>query len=124
MADAATMRDANAPFWPTLEALIASSEVVIDRPAGSCHPRYGHLVYPCSYGYLEGTTAADGDGIDVWLGSIPERGLTAVVCTVDLTKRDTELKLLLGCTDEEVETIARFHNSGPQAAIVLRRPRW
>ncbi len=108
-------------FWAHLEQLIASSRLVIDRPRHSRHPRYPELVYPYDYGYLEDTHAPDGAGIDLWLGSLPERHLGAVICSVDLVKRDLELKLLLGCTPQEAQEILRFHNDGSQAALLLER---
>ena len=84
-------------FWERLDALVAGSCVVVDRPKGTAHPRYPSFIYPLDYGYLDGTRAIDGGGVDVWVGSLPEKHVTAVVCTVDTVKRDTELKLLLGC---------------------------
>lgn len=39
--------------------------VVMDRPLGSKHPDHG-FVYPVNYGYLPGTEAPDGEGIDVY----------------------------------------------------------
>jgi inorganic pyrophosphatase len=111
-------------FWQHLERLLMTSEIVIDRPTGSRHPRYPEIVYPLAYGYLAGTSAGDGDGIDAWIGSEPGQALVAVVCTVDLVKQDTEVKLLLGCTPDEVAAVVAFHNRGPQAAIlVARNPR-
>lgn len=109
-------------FWQRLDALIATSRIVIDRPRGTAHPRYPDFIYPLDYGYLEGTRSMDGDGVDVWVGSLPERRLTAVVCTVDVVKRDTELKLLLGCTPDEAALVLRTHNSDLQAAILIPRP--
>jgi inorganic pyrophosphatase len=108
-------------FWTQLDELIAGSRVVIDRPRHSHHPRYPDLVYPYDYGYLEDTRAADGGGIDVWLGSLAERRLGALICTVDAAKRDAELKLLLGCTPDEAQEILRFHNRGSQAGLLLER---
>jgi len=108
-------------FWTQLEALVAGSRLVIDRPRHSRHPRYPDLIYPYDYGYLENTTAADGGGIDVWLGSLPERRLEAVICTVDGVRRDAELKLLLGCTPAEAQQILRFHNAGSQAGLLVER---
>ena len=109
-------------FWRNLDELIATSRLVIDRPAGATHPRFPDFVYPYDYGYLEGTSAADGGGTDVWVGSLPDRRLTGVICTVDLHKRDTELKLLLGCTPEESREILTAHNEGGQAGALLARP--
>jgi inorganic pyrophosphatase len=80
-------------FWRKLDRLVAEHELVIDRPKGSRHPRYPEMVYPLDYGYLAGTQAADGAGIDVWVGSLLGRTVTAVVCTVDMLKQDmTSLK--------------------------------
>jgi inorganic pyrophosphatase len=110
-------------FWLKLDRLVAEHERVIDRPAGSRHPRYPEIVYPLDYGYLAGTQAADGGGIDIWVGSLPEQAVTAVVCTVDMLKRDTEVKILLGCTAQDMETILGFHNddSDWQSAILIAR---
>lgn len=108
-------------FWQRLEQLVAQCRVVIDRPAGSIHPRYADFRYPHDYGYLEGTLAMDQGGIDVWRGSLHEQTVSAVICTVDLVKKDAELKILLGCTEEEAREILAVHNSGPQSGILLLR---
>jgi len=43
-------------FWQTFDRLILESEIVIDRPKSSAHPRYPDFIYPLDYGYLKGTT--------------------------------------------------------------------
>ena len=101
----------NASFWQTLQELLSNSTIVIDRPKGQPHPRYPDLIYPLDYGYLEGTASADGDGIDVWVGSQNNRVLIGILCTFDTIERDAEIKLLAGCTPADVETILRFHGS-------------
>lgn len=108
-------------FWDYLDTLVASSQVVFDRPRGTAHPRYPDMIYPLDYGYLEGTTASDGGGIDVWAGSLDCNRLDAVVLTVDLLKRDTELKLLLGCTPAEAQTIVDFLNGFSMRALLVPR---
>jgi inorganic pyrophosphatase len=108
-------------FWQCLDLLVKQYKLVIDRPAGSAHPRYPDFVYPYDYGYLEGTLAMDQGGIDVWRGSMSDAQVSAVVCTVDLTKKDAELKILLGCTKEEAEKILETHNSGPQSGLLIFR---
>jgi inorganic pyrophosphatase len=115
----------NSNFWLTLDELVATSALRIDRPKGSAHPRYPAFIYPLDYGYLEGTQAADGGGIDVWVGGLPDRRVTrvtGVVCCVDLAKRDSEIKILLGCSQAEAEVILRTHNDGSQSAILIMRP--
>ena len=109
-------------FWSVLERLVAESEVVIDRPKGSVHARFPDYVYPLDYGYLKGTSSMDGDGIDLWRGSDPAQRLDAVVCTVDLMKRDSEIKLLIGCTEEEKQLALQKHNDSPyMKGMLIRR---
>ena len=115
------MNDYSAEFWTAADKLIAESEIVIDRPKGSAHPRYPDLIYPVDYGYLANTFSPDGEGIDVWRGTAGER-VDAIVCTVDLLKRDSEIKLLIGCTEEEKELILRLHNDSEyMKGILIKR---
>jgi inorganic pyrophosphatase len=115
------MKEFMTRFWAAAEQLLATSEIVIDRPKGSRHPRRPEAIYPVAYGYLRGTTAADGEGIDIWVGSLEPARITGVVCTFDLSKRDAELKLLLGCTSQEEADIVSFLNKGDMAAILVAR---
>lgn len=108
-------------FWDALDQLTADSEIVIDRPKGSAHPRFPNFIYPVDYGYLKGTASMDGGGIDLWRGE-GEPAVTAVLCTVDLLKRDCEIKILLGCTEEELAAILKTQNRTPNmAALLIRR---
>jgi inorganic pyrophosphatase len=109
-------------YWDFLERLVETSRLVIDRPRGSAHPRYPDFVYPLDYGYLERTQAIDGGGIDVWLGSLKPRRLTGIVFSVDLLKRDVEVKILLGCSDSDVKTILSDMNQSSMRAIYIPRP--
>jgi inorganic pyrophosphatase len=107
-------------FWKHAETLLAEHPLVIDRPRGSAHPRYPEKVYPLDYGYLDGTSGGDGDGIDVWRGTQGE-ALVGVLCTVDLGKRDMEIKLLVGCSDAEIELVIAFTAVGTMACTLVRR---
>lgn len=110
-------------FWEMLDELAACTEVVVDRPAGTRHPRFETIIYPLNYGYLEGTKAVDGGGVDVWRGSMPGRKVTAVIATVDMVKRDTELKLLIGCNPDECRTVHAFHNEyAKMRGLLMLRP--
>ncbi len=109
-------------FWQALEALAASSSVVIDRPARTAHPRHPDMIYPLDYGYLAGTSAMDGGGIDLWRGTDPAGRLDAVICMVDVVKRDAEIKLLIGCTEAEKQTVLAFHNATDgMKGLLIRR---
>jgi inorganic pyrophosphatase len=109
-------------FWAYLDQLVATSLVKIDRPGRSQHPRYPEIIYPLDYGYLEGTGAVDGGGVDVWLGSSGVVEITAAILTVDLHKRDVEIKILLGCSKAEMQRILNFHNQTSMRALLVRRP--
>lgn len=106
-------------FWTRLDGLLASHEIVIDRPKGSRYPNYPEIEYPLDYGYLKDTSGGDGNEIDVWRGSQIDFNLVAVACTVDSMKSDAEMKLLIGCTDQEVSTIDDFYNSQFMSAIII-----
>jgi inorganic pyrophosphatase len=106
-------------FWTALEKLVAETELAIDRPKGSRHPTYPTIVYPLDYGYLAGTASMDGGGIDVWRGSLADGKIVGVVCTVDLLKKDSEIKILIGCTPDEVRTVLAFHNADATMSGVL-----
>lgn len=109
-------------FWVCIDKLFQEAILRIERSKGSAHPRYPEFMYPVDYGYLEGTTSMDGSGIDVWIGSANNKTVHALICTVDLTKRDSEIKLLYGCTEEEIQTINDFHNrTSYMKGIILRR---
>jgi inorganic pyrophosphatase len=104
-----------------MDHMIETGRIVIDRPKGSAHPRYTDMIYPLDYGYLDMTTAIDGGGIDVWIGSGDSKVLQGLICSVDVSKRDAEIKLLLGCTDREVKEIMDFLNDHSMRAMIVPR---
>lgn len=111
----------NAEFWYALDELMNHSEIVIDRPKGSSHPKYPEFIYQVDYGYLKNTSSMDGGGIDIWLGS-GERKIDAIMCIVDLMKKDSEIKILIGCTEEEKSIVYETHNETQfMKGILIRR---
>ena len=112
----------NSEFWQAIDTLVTSGRIVIDRPKGSSHPRFPSIKYELDYGYIESTSSMDGGGIDVWRGSLSEATVNAVICTVDLIKKDSEIKLLIGCTEDEINTVYSFHNSTEyMKGLLIRR---
>ena len=107
-------------FWLGMSELVRTGSIVIDRPQGRAHPRYSEMIYPLDYGYLENTSAGDGDGIDVWRGSMNYKMLTGILCTFYTLKRDAEIKLLVGCTEEDIEIIREFHSD--MATLFIPNP--
>lgn len=109
-------------FWEGIDRLIEESEVVIDRPKGSAHPRFPDFIYKVDYGYLSNTSSMDGGGIDVWLGTSQEQRADAVICIIDLMKRDSEIKILIGCTEAEKELVYQTHNeTDHMKGVMIRR---
>ena len=53
-------------FYGYPDQLAAACPVMIGRPANSSHPRCPKIVYPLDYGYLEGSSAVDGGGADIY----------------------------------------------------------
>ncbi len=107
-------------FWNALDKLVNNSEIIIDRPKGTAHPKYPDFIYDLDYGYLNNTSSMDGSGIDVWVGSA-EKKVNAVICTIDLMKRDSEIKILIGCTEEELKIVYETHNESENMKGVLIR---
>lgn len=109
-------------FWQKLDALIASSKIAIDRPQNTAHPRYPSFIYPLDYGFLQNTQAGDDKEIDVWIGSMEQKVVTGILCTVDSLKRDAEIKILVGCTHEDEKIILNAMNNQYMSAILVKRP--
>ena len=108
-------------FWNALDELVNNSEIIIDRPKGTVHPRYPDFIYQVDYGYLKDTSSMDGSGIDIWLGSAEKR-VDAIICTVDLMKKDSEIKILIGCTEEEKSIVYETHNETQfMKGVLIRR---
>lgn len=113
----------NKEFWNAIDKLVGESEIVIDRPKGSVHPRYSNFHYKVDYGYLKNTSSMDGGGIDIWKGTAPDQKVDAIICIVDLLKRDSEIKLLIGCTEEEKDIVYKTHNETDyMKGIMIQRP--
>lgn len=113
----------NKEFWNAIDKLVGESEIVIDRPKGSVHPHYSNFHYKVDYGYLKNTSSMDGGGIDIWKGTAPDQKVDAIICIVDLLKRDSEIKLLIGCTEEEKDIVYKTHNETDyMKGIMIQRP--
>ena len=109
-------------FWEYLNKLVKTSEIVIDRPKGTRHPKYNNVVYEIDYGYIKDTKTIDNNGIDVFKGSLNSKNVSTIMCTIDLLKRDIEMKILIGCTENEKQKIYDFlNNSEYMKAIIIKK---
>jgi inorganic pyrophosphatase len=109
-------------FWEYLDKIVKFNEIIIDRPKGTKHPKYEKMVYIVDYGYIKNTKSMDGGGIDVFVCSDLNKDLDAIICIIDLLKKDSEIKLLLGCSENEKLDIYNFlNNSEYMKAIMVKR---
>ncbi|MBQ4071501.1 MAG: inorganic pyrophosphatase [Clostridia bacterium] len=109
----------NEKFWQLLDKLVEKHRIVVDRPKGSCHPRYEDYIYPLDYGYLDGSHSSDNVEVDVWLGTSSDRRVRGIISSVDILKSDVEVKLLFACTDEEMDLIMQHHNRSENTVGIL-----
>ena len=64
----------------------------------------------------------DGNAIDVWVGTDIAKKIDAIMCIVDLMKKDSEIKILIGCTEEEKTIVYNTHNDTKyMKGIMIRR---
>jgi len=90
-------------------------ELVIDRPAGSRHPRCD-LVYPLNYGYVPGTLSPDGHALDAYYlgGTEPLDTVQGICLAVIHRTNDADDKLVvvrpdqLDLTDDEIRAATAF----------------
>jgi len=89
-------------------------EVVMDRPLGSKHPKYGY-VYEVNYGYIENTKAPDGEELDAYYLGIDEPLERAIGTCIAVAHRrdDDDDKLIvvpngMEMTDEQIMSIIHF----------------
>ncbi|MDR3317234.1 MAG: hypothetical protein LBS71_00295 [Puniceicoccales bacterium] len=111
----------HASLWEVLEKQIEINGIKIDRPKGRAHPRFPDLIYPIDYGYIPNTTSADGQGIDVFCGTLGKREIVGLICTFDRIKKDAEIKILYACAEEEIQTAMVMLTHAPMHALLVRR---
>ena len=112
----------NAFFWQKLDSIYFASSIVITQPQGSFHPTFKNLIYPVDYGYLNETLSQDQLGIAIYKGKGSAFSVEAILVAADILKKDIEVKLLVGCSQEEVDKILRFVNQTEyQKTIIVRR---
>ena len=110
--------------WTRWERTIRNAGITLDRPRFSRHPHFAEIVYPIDYGFVNGTTGADGAEVDVFVGHA-DTGLVGAIVTRDHRKGDEELKLLWNCSATDVYLVHGFINFDPtkmEGRLTLRVP--
>ncbi len=118
----------NAFFWQKLDTLYLSSNLTMTKRKGEVHDQFANLVYPVDYGRLEDTNGIV-DGVSVYIGSKSKSSITALVVAADILKKTLDVKILAGCTEEEVDDVLRYLNQTEfQKTVLIRRgnsiPSW
>jgi inorganic pyrophosphatase len=108
-------------LWQTLEQQIQENGIKIDRPKGKAHPRFPQLIYPIDYGYIPHTKSADGEGIDVFLGTSEMKQIVGLICTFDAIKKDSEIKILYACLETEIQMAMAMLSHSLMYALLVRR---
>jgi inorganic pyrophosphatase len=112
----------NNDFWKYINRLVKDNEIIIDRPKETRHQKYNDIIYKLDYGYIKNTKTTDGGGIDVFRGSLHNKNVSTIICTIDLLKKDIEIKILIGCTVIEKREIYEFLNESEyMKAIVIEK---
>jgi inorganic pyrophosphatase len=112
-------RRTEAGEWEPWERLIDDRGIVIDRPRGQAHPLYVDMVYPCDYGHIPGTTVADGEAVDVFVGAA-QTGLVGLIALTHQPSGISEPKLLVNLTRPDAADLVAFLDRGdPPPALQL-----
>ncbi len=119
----------NAYFWQKIDTLFLSGKLVITKEKGDVHDRFSNLVYPVRYGHLADTISSGPEGVSVYLGSGSDTQITGLAVAADILMKELDVKILLGCSEEETESVLRFLNQTDyQKTVLIRRgntiPSW
>jgi inorganic pyrophosphatase len=112
----------DADEWRRWERLINERGIVIDRPRGQAHPHYADMIYPCDYGHVPGTIAADGEELDVFVGS-DHVGLGGLINLTHQPTGISEPKLLMNVSRADADRLMAFLDRGnprPDLYLVWR----
>src|SRR5215207_2738081 len=110
--------------WRLWERLIDERGIVIDRPRREAHPLYPDMIYPCDYGHIPGTTAADAHRIDVFVGPV-QAGLVGLIALTHQpsgiagkpTRADYEAVPRVVCSDPESATVGLTETQARERGI-------
>jgi inorganic pyrophosphatase len=85
--------------------------ILVDRPMGSLHPRYGY-VYPVNYGFVPDTVSPDGEELDAYvLGVCVPRETFEGVCIAYIHRMDDDDDKLIVVPDGASLTDAEIRNA-------------
>ena len=100
------------------------TEVVMDRPLGTKHPKHG-FVYEANYGFIDGVKAPDGEDLDAYYLGVDEPIERATgVCVAIAHRRDNDDDKLIvlpkgiEMTDAQIISAIKFQEQWFDTEIV------
>ncbi len=116
-------------FWQKLDTLYLSSGYQLVKRKGEVHDKFKNLVYPLDYGRVDDLSGSGSKGNAVYLGSLNRNKVSGLIIAVDILAKELDVKVLAGCTDEEIESVLRYLNQTDfQKTVLIRRgnevPAW
>ncbi len=111
--------DNNAFFWQKIDTLFLSGRVNIEKHKGDVHPVYANMIYPVDYGHLNDTLSITDKGLSVYVGTLKPVTVTSLIVAVDILEKSADVKMLLGCTEQETMDILHFLNQSDFHKTVL-----
>ena len=101
--------------------------VVMDRPLGSKHPKYG-FIYTLNYGYIPNTVSGDGEELDAYvLGEFePLNTFTGRVIALIHRTNDDDDKLIVvkdgkNYTDDQIMALTEFQERWYDSIIIREK---
>jgi len=118
----------NAFFWQKVDTLCLSGDYIETAKAGDSHPKHPSFIFPCSYGYIKYLDTEDNPNFNVFRGSLESKVDALIICG-DILNRSIDIKVLIGCNEEEEKAILHFLNQSDfQKTVIIRRgddiPSW
>ena len=112
----------NAFFWQKVDTLYLSGTRKIIKKKGEQHDTYKNLVYPLDYARIEDMKSVSGHGVAVYLGSQNRNQVSGLIVAADILEKELDVKVLAGCSEEEIEDVLRFLNQTDfQKTVLIRR---
>ena len=110
-------------FWSALDTLVGKSEIIIDRPKGTAHPKYPNFIYKVNYGYLKNTASMDDAGIDVWVGT-NGKNIDAIMCLslihISEPTRQAEISYAVFCLKKK-NTVPTIQTATSKSTFCLKK---
>lgn len=124
------MVENNALFWQKLDTLVMSNVIEIEKKAGESHDELKSLIYPVDLGQISDTLGIGNHTLEIYRGKkLSGKGIQAIAVSCNILDKTVEVKLIVDCDEEEIQSIITFLNSMDfQKALLIRRgseiPEW